>query len=66
MDCPKCSGCMYQETFFESALSYEGWRCLNCGKIIVKYTREFKDDSYGHFVYHRRVAVLKGTVKDDV
>lgn len=65
MNCPKCTGYIVQETFFESGHSYEGWRCINCGKVVVKHTHELQHDQYGQFVYQRRMSIISGTLKDD-
>ncbi|MBI5375482.1 MAG: hypothetical protein HZA77_08610 [Candidatus Schekmanbacteria bacterium] len=34
MRCPKCSGIMVLQRFFDRYYSFEGWRCVNCGTII--------------------------------
>ncbi len=36
MKCKKCSGLMVLQSFFDHFLNFEGWKCLNCGKIIAK------------------------------
>ena len=36
MKCKKCDGLLVLQTFFDHSLNFEGWKCLNCGKIILK------------------------------
>jgi len=34
MRCPRCSGVMVIQKFFDMYYNFEGWRCVNCGSII--------------------------------
>ncbi|MBI1824039.1 MAG: hypothetical protein HYR80_08020 [Nitrospirae bacterium] len=39
MNCPKCNGFMLYENFFDylddtGKMSFQGWRCVACGKIL--------------------------------
>ncbi len=39
MDCPRCKGVMFPETFEDllddtGHINFKGWRCLTCGEIL--------------------------------
>lgn len=53
MKCPKCNGLMVMQSFFDHFINFEGWKCLNCGKIIEKKENTLKDDVFGIF-YQRQ------------
>ena len=36
VECKKCGGLMVLQSFFDHFLNFEGWKCLNCGKVIVR------------------------------
>lgn len=49
MKCKKCDGLMVLQSFFDHFLNFEGWKCLNCGKIIVKKDKSIEYDSFSIF-----------------
>lgn len=49
MKCKKCDGLMVLQSFFDHFLNFEGWKCLNCGKIIVKKEKTIEYDSFSIF-----------------
>ncbi|MCK4265547.1 hypothetical protein KAW80_04285 [Candidatus Babeliales bacterium] len=53
MKCPKCKGLIVKQSFFNHFINFEGWRCLNCGKIIEKKEKTIKDDAFSVF-YQRQ------------
>lgn len=53
MKCPKCEGLMIKQTFFNHFINFEGWKCLNCGKIVEKKENTIKDNAFSIF-YQRQ------------
>jgi hypothetical protein len=49
MKCKKCGGLMVIQSFFDYFLNFEGWKCLNCGKIIVKKEKTIESDAFSIF-----------------
>ncbi|HBS48075.1 TPA: hypothetical protein DEO28_02310 [Candidatus Dependentiae bacterium] len=60
MKCPKCGGLLITQSFFSHFINFEGWRCLNCGKIIEKKEKTLKEDAFSLF-YQRQ----KSKYRDD-
>lgn len=54
MKCPKCEGLMIMQSFFNHFINFEGWKCLNCGKIIEKKENTIKDDVFSIFYQRQR------------
>lgn len=59
MKCPKCQGLMIMQTFFNHFINFEGWKCLNCGKIIEKKENTIKDNAFSIF-YQRQKTKEEG------
>ena len=59
MKCPKCDGLMISQFFFNHFINFEGWRCLNCGKVIEKKENTINDDVFSIF-YQRQKAKDSG------
>jgi hypothetical protein len=55
MKCEKCGGYVEKQEFFESGLSCQGWKCLNCCKIVMIREKELKHDEFRHFTYHNPI-----------
>ena len=53
MKCPKCTGMMVMQSFFNQSVNFEGWKCLNCGNVIEKKKVTIKTDVFGVF-YQRQ------------
>lgn len=53
MECPKCCGLMVTQTFFSQFFNFEGWKCLNCGKVIERKENNIKDSAFSIF-YQRQ------------
>ena len=49
MKCKKCSGLMVLQSFFDHFLNFDGWKCLNCGKVIPKKEKTLEFDTFGVF-----------------
>lgn len=54
MKCKKCDGLMVLQSFFDHFLNFEGWKCLNCGKIIVKKEKTIEYDSFSIFYQQQK------------
>jgi hypothetical protein len=52
MKCPKCGGLMVLQSFFDHFINFEGWKCLNCGKVIEKREQTIQDDVFS--VYYQK------------
>lgn len=55
MWCPKCKGLMVMQSFFDHFINFEGWKCLNCGKIIEKRENTIKDDAFSIFYQRQKL-----------
>ena len=49
MKCPKCTGMMVKQAFFNQSVNFEGWKCLNCGKVIENKKNSIKTDAFDIF-----------------
>lgn len=54
MKCRKCSGLMIQQSFFDHFLNFEGWKCLNCGKVSLKKEKTLEFDHFGIFLQQQK------------
>jgi len=54
MKCEKCDGLLVLQTFFDHSLNFEGWKCLNCGKIILKKEKTLEYDSFSLFYQQQK------------
>ncbi len=54
MNCKKCGGTMVLQSFFDHFLNFEGWKCLNCGKIIIKKEKTIEYDSFSIFYQQQK------------
>ena len=54
MECRKCSGLMIQQSFHDQFLNFEGWKCLNCGKITLKKEKVLEYDYFGMYLQQQR------------
>ncbi|WP_086003635.1 hypothetical protein [Pelobacter propionicus] len=34
MNCPRCKGRMFSETFYDFVRSFDAWRCTSCGEML--------------------------------
>jgi DNA-directed RNA polymerase subunit RPC12/RpoP len=55
MKCPKCTGLMVMQSFFDHFINFEGWKCLNCGKIVEKRENTIKDDAFSLFYQRQKI-----------
>lgn len=60
MECPKCGGLMVTQTFFSHFINFEGWKCLNCGKVIEKREDTLRDSAFSIF-YQRQKSRNQGS-----
>ncbi len=61
MKCTKCGGLMVLQSFFDHFLNFEGWKCLNCGKIVVKKEKTLEYDSFSMFYQQQKMQKQKLT-----
>lgn len=54
MKCTKCSGLMVLQSFFDHFSNFEGWKCLNCGKIITKKEKTIEFDAFSIFYQQQK------------
>jgi len=54
MKCKKCDGLMVLQSFFDHFLNFDGWKCLNCGKIIVKKEKSIEFDAFSIFYQQQK------------
>ena len=54
MKCKKCGGLLVLQTFFDHSLNFEGWKCLNCGKIFLKKEKTIEYDSFSIFYQQQK------------
>lgn len=40
---------MVLQVFIDQSLNFEGWKCLNCGNIVVKKEKNIEYDSFSIF-----------------
>jgi hypothetical protein len=44
---------MLKQAFFNHFINFEGWKCLNCGKIVEKKENSIKETAFSIF-YQRQ------------
>jgi hypothetical protein len=54
MKCRKCAGLMIKQAFFDHFLNFEGWKCLNCGKIITRKEQTIELDAFRVFYQQQK------------
>ena len=54
MKCIKCAGLMIKQAFFDHFLNFEGWKCLNCGKIITRKEQVIEIDAFRVFYQQQK------------
>lgn len=55
MECPKCLGLMVNQSFSSKFLNFEGWKCVNCGKIIERKENSIKDSVFSLFYQKEKI-----------
>ncbi len=45
---------MVLQSFFDHFLNFDGWKCLNCGKVIPKKEKTLEFDSFGIFYQQQK------------
>lgn len=45
---------MVLQSFFDHFLNFDGWRCLNCGKIIPRKNTALEYDAFGVFYQQQK------------
>ena len=56
MKCTKCSGLMVMQSFFDHFLNFDGWKCLNCGKVIPKKEKALEFDAFSLFYQQQKAS----------
>ncbi len=54
MKCKKCDGLMVLQLFFDHFLNFDGWKCLNCGKIILRKDKTIEFDTFSIFYQQQK------------
>lgn len=54
MKCTKCSGLMISQSFYDQFLNFDGWKCLNCGKIIARKEKIIEFDAFSIFCQQQK------------
>ncbi|HJM68505.1 MAG TPA: hypothetical protein QGF02_01030 [Candidatus Babeliales bacterium] len=54
MKCRKCKGLMVQQTFFDNFLNFDGWKCLNCGKVVARKEKTIEFDAFSVFYQQQK------------
>ena len=45
---------MVLQTFFDHFLNFNGWKCINCGKIIIKKEKTIVFDTFSIFYQQQK------------
>jgi hypothetical protein len=45
---------MVLQSFFDHFLNFEGWKCLNCGKIVTKKEKSIEFDAFSVFCQQQK------------
>lgn len=54
MKCKKCDGLMVLQSFFDHFLNFDGWKCLNCGRIILRKDKTIEFDTFSIFYQQQK------------
>ncbi len=54
MKCIKCSGLMVEQSFFDHFINFDGWKCLNCGKVITRKEKTIEFDAFSLFYQQQK------------
>jgi len=47
---------MVLQSFFDHFLNFEGWKCLNCGKIIAMKEKALEFDAFSTFYQQQKAS----------
>jgi hypothetical protein len=47
---------MVLQSFFDQFLNFEGWKCLNCGKIIAIKEKALEIDAFSVFYQQQKAS----------
>lgn len=45
---------MVLQSFFDHFLNFDGWRCLNCGKVVPQKKTAIEYDAFGVFYQQQK------------
>jgi hypothetical protein len=54
MKCKKCGGLMVLQSFFDHFLNFEGWKCLNCGRVALRKEKSIEFDAFSAFYQQQK------------
>ena len=54
MKCKKCGGLMVVQTFFDHFLNFDGWKCLNCGRVVPRKEKTLEYDAFSTFYQQQK------------
>jgi len=59
MNCPKCTGLMVVQSFFDNFANSDAWKCLNCGKMVVRKEKSLEMDSFSIYYQQQKCCTNK-------
>ena len=54
MQCSKCEGLMVVQSFFDHFFNFDGWKCLNCGRMVVRKEKVIEFDAFSLFYQQQK------------
>lgn len=45
---------MVHQSFFDNFLNFDGWKCLNCGKIVARKEKTIEFDAFSIFYQQQK------------
>jgi ssDNA-binding Zn-finger/Zn-ribbon topoisomerase 1 len=54
MKCKKCGGLMVLQSFFDHFINFDGWKCLNCGRVALRKEKTIEFDAFSLFYQQQR------------
>jgi len=45
---------MVLQSFFDHFFNFEGWKCLNCGKVIIRKEKTLEWDAFSIFCQQQK------------
>lgn len=59
MKCRKCGGLMVLQSFFDHFLNFDGWKCLNCGRVALRKEKHIENDAFTVFYQQQKNRMRK-------
>ena len=45
---------MVEQSFFDHFINFDGWKCLNCGKVITRKEKTIEFDAFSLFYQQQK------------